>query len=331
MIGPARSGSVRWILAALAVVGALVLLAIISGSGERPEGPEDFLPERAQLPVEPTTEFPIKPVREARDALNPGELVLGVTVGEASRAYPINLLNEEHLRYKVLNDTLGGRPIAATWCNACFNAIVYDREVDGETLTLGVSGQLWKESMVLYDVRTHSLWSHLLGEAKMGVLKGKRLRRLPSVLTDWESWCRDHPDSTVVLLPYQGKSYRRDGSGDHLGDFVLGIAEGGEARHWGFDTLGATPAVNDEWSGRPVLAVFDRKHFTARLYDREVAGRKLTFQMAGGKLTDRETGSVWEAATGRATAGPLAGRHLLPLPATVSYRDAWRRFYPQSQ
>ena len=111
----------------------------------------------------------------------------------------------------------------------------------------------------------------------------------------------------------------------------MGIAEGGKARHWGFDTLGATPAINDDWAGRPVLAVLDRAHFTARLYDREVVGRTLTFRMAGAKLTDRETDSVWEPVTGRAITGPLAGRHLLPLPATVSYRDAWRRFYPQSE
>lgn len=331
MSRPTRPASVRWILAALVVGVVLILLAILPRGEERLEESQEFLPERVQLPVEPTTQFPIKPVREARDALNPAELVLGVTIGNASRAYPINLLNEEQLRYKVLNDTLGGRPIAATWCNACFNAIVYDREVDGETLTLGVSGQLWKESMVLYDLRTHSLWSHLLGEAKQGVLKGKRLRRLPSVLTDWESWRREHPDGTIVLAPYQGSPYRRDGQHGRPEEFVLGIAEAGKARHWGFDTLSATPAINDEWSGQPVVAVFDRQHFTARLYDREVAGRRLTFLMAEGKMTDRETGSVWEPVTGRATAGPLAGRHLVPLPATVSYGDAWRRFFPQSE
>jgi hypothetical protein len=53
--------------------------------------------------------------------------------------------------------------------------------------------------------------------------------------------------------------------------------------------------------------------------------------MDGGTLTDRETGSTWEPVTGRAVAGPLAGRHLVALPATVSFRDAWLRFFPRSE
>ena len=40
-------------------------------------------------------------------------LVLGVTVGEESRAYPINMLTGPSR--EILNDALGGRAIAATW------------------------------------------------------------------------------------------------------------------------------------------------------------------------------------------------------------------------
>jgi hypothetical protein len=59
------------------------------------------------------TKFPVKSVQAARAALNPNELVLGVTVGNASRAYPINMLTGPSR--EILNDTLGGRAIAATW------------------------------------------------------------------------------------------------------------------------------------------------------------------------------------------------------------------------
>ena len=41
------------------------------------------------------------------------ELVLGVTVGKESRAYPINMLTGPSR--EILNDTLGGQAIAATW------------------------------------------------------------------------------------------------------------------------------------------------------------------------------------------------------------------------
>lgn len=41
------------------------------------------------------------------------ELVLGVVVGDAARAYPINTLTGP--RREIINDDLGGRAIAATW------------------------------------------------------------------------------------------------------------------------------------------------------------------------------------------------------------------------
>jgi hypothetical protein len=41
------------------------------------------------------------------------ELVLGVTEGDESRAYPINMLCGP--RREIINDELGGRSIAATW------------------------------------------------------------------------------------------------------------------------------------------------------------------------------------------------------------------------
>jgi hypothetical protein len=290
------------------------------------EREEPFRPVRFQLPVDPTTEVVVKKVGEAKNALNPAELVLGVTVGQESRAYPINLLNEEHLRYKILNDTLGGRPIAATWCNACFNGIVFDRVVDGATLTLAVSGQLWKENMVMYDVQTQSLWSQLLGEAKVGTMQWKKLRQIPSIVTDWESWRRLYPESTVVVLPYHSREYRRDFY-EKPERFVLGVASGRKAKAWRLDQLREAETVNDEWDGRPVLAVFSAPSFTARLFDREVSGRILTFRMVRGTLIDKETRTTWQPITGQAVAGKLLGRHLKALPAIVSYRDAWERFH----
>ena len=59
------------------------------------------------------TEFSVLSVREAASELNPDELVLGVEVKGEARAYPINMLSGPN--HEILNDTLGGRPIAATW------------------------------------------------------------------------------------------------------------------------------------------------------------------------------------------------------------------------
>ncbi len=73
----------------------------------------DFRAIQVVPPLPALTKFPRKPVREADSELNPSELVLGVEVGGEARAYPINMLTGPDR--EILNDTLGGRPIAATW------------------------------------------------------------------------------------------------------------------------------------------------------------------------------------------------------------------------
>lgn len=76
-------------------------------------GADEFRPQKLIDPLPPITEFPVKTVKDACDALNPSELVIGVTVGKESRAYPVNMLTGP--RREILNDTVGGKAIAATW------------------------------------------------------------------------------------------------------------------------------------------------------------------------------------------------------------------------
>lgn len=78
-----------------------------------PTKDSDFRPKKVVKAFEPITRFPVKPVGQMFHALNPSELVLGVTIGKESRAYPINMLTGPSR--EILNDTLGGRSIAATW------------------------------------------------------------------------------------------------------------------------------------------------------------------------------------------------------------------------
>jgi hypothetical protein len=70
---------------------------------------------------------------------------------------------------------------------------VYDRTVNEKLLTLCVSGQLWNRSLVMLDIETRSLWSHILGEAMAGELKGQLLKPIPSDMVTWAAWKRDHP------------------------------------------------------------------------------------------------------------------------------------------
>ncbi len=48
---------------------------------------------------------------EAVSQMQPSERVLGVSINGEHRAYPLNLLS----RHEVVNDTVGGKPVAVTW------------------------------------------------------------------------------------------------------------------------------------------------------------------------------------------------------------------------
>jgi hypothetical protein len=207
---------------------------------------------------------------------------------------------------------------------------VYARQVDDKTLTLFVSGYLLHDSLVMQDQETNSYWSQILGEAKAGPLKGKKLQPIPAVVTDWQSWSKQHPEATVVVLDRHSTSYRRQ-SFDPPRQFVLGVVINEKVAAWRLDLLAKTPVRNEQVGENPLLITFDQKSDTARVYERGLDGRTLTFRLMDHQLTDQETGSTWDPVVGRAVAGTLKGKHLLPLPATVCYADAWKDFHPGSE
>ena len=48
---------------------------------------------------------------EAASQMEPSERVIGVSINGEHRAYPLNLLS----RHEIVNDIVGGKPIAVTW------------------------------------------------------------------------------------------------------------------------------------------------------------------------------------------------------------------------
>ena len=99
----------------------------------------------------------------------------------------------------------------------------------------------------MIDTNTKSLWSHLYGRAMRGPLQGAELKRLPSTMTDWGTWRRLNPKTTVVLLSRTTRVYDR-GFYRNLADFVIGVTNRQSAKAWPFDVLIHEPVVNDHFS-----------------------------------------------------------------------------------
>lgn len=141
-------------------------------------------------------------VSSAKDAdwLQDDDIVFGVEINGESRAYPRRIMEVREM----VNDTLGGRSIGMPYCTLCGAAQVYftDELPAGiERPVLRTSGLLIRSNKVMYDITSMSVLDTFTGQAVTGPLadRGIKLKQASVVTTDWASWKRDHPETTVLV------------------------------------------------------------------------------------------------------------------------------------
>ncbi|MDA7426646.1 DUF3179 domain-containing protein [Thalassococcus lentus] len=130
--------------------------------------------------------------------------------GHTPRAYPIRYLTW----HEIVNDTVGGVPVAVTFCPLCNSALTFDRRVAGKVLTFGVSGKLRNSDMIMYDRETQSWWQQAMGEAIVGDLLGQELKQVASWMESWDEFKARNPEGLVMAepawpRPYGQNPYRR--------------------------------------------------------------------------------------------------------------------------
>lgn len=150
------------------------------------------------------------PLDEYRGAAG-DEPVIGVTIGGAARAYPLRIL----VWHEIVNDELGGVPIAVTYCPLCNTSVVFDRRLDDLVLDFGTTGQLRHSDLIMYDGPTESWWQQYSGEAIVGELDGRRLKILPSRLESLDEFRARAPQGTV-LVP-NDPNFRNYGANPYVG------------------------------------------------------------------------------------------------------------------
>ncbi|MCY4242251.1 MAG: DUF3179 domain-containing protein [Rhodobacter sp.] len=126
--------------------------------------------------------------------------------GETPRAYPVRYL----IWHEIVNDEVGGVPVAVTFCPLCNSGITFDRRVSGETLTFGVSGKLRHSDMVMYDRQTQSWWQQAVGMGIVGAHAGSYLDQLPSWMESWAEFRSRNPHGLVMAEPGWPRQYGRN-------------------------------------------------------------------------------------------------------------------------
>ena len=138
--------------------------------------------------------------------IDPREPVITVEIGGDARAYPVRYL----MWHEIVNDTVGGVPVAVTFCPLCNSGMVFDRRVAGKTLSFGVSGKLRNSDMIMYDRETESWWQQAIGEGVVGELTGVKLTQLPTWMESWAEFKARAPEGLVMAAPPFQRDYGRN-------------------------------------------------------------------------------------------------------------------------
>lgn len=128
------------------------------------------------------------------DAIPGNEPVIALEIAGDARAYPIRIL----MWHEIVNDTVGGTPVAVTYCPLCNTSIVFDRRLDGEATTFGTTGKLRFSDLVMYDRAGFNWWQQFTGEAIAGKRAGEQLAIVPSRLMSYETFAAAYPDGQVL-------------------------------------------------------------------------------------------------------------------------------------
>lgn len=264
-------------------------------------------------------------VREAGRWLKGTDPLMIVENGGVTKAYPLGIL----IWHEIVNDEVGGLPVAVTFCPLCNTALVFDRRLDGRLLDFGTTGRLRHSDLVMYDRQTESWWQQVTGDAIVGELVGSELQRVASNTLAWDTARELYPEMLVLSRetgydrsygrnPYAG--YDSPGNSPLLGFFNrdtdprlpamerIAAVEGGSGWAVRFEDLREVRVVNEEIEGTALVvfwspgasSALDHTEIAAgrdvgqtAVYDRRVEGRPLTFYAVEGGFRDQQTGSGW--------------------------------------
>ena len=286
-------------------------------------------------------------VQEADEILEDSELVVGLNINGDLRAYPLQIL----VWHEIVNDNVGGVPVAITYCPLCFTSQVFNRTLeDGNVVEFGTSGKLYNSNLVMYDRTSESLWSQALAQGIVGEYAGVNLQRIAFDVANWKEWKELYPESRVLSRetgssrPYGADPYggyytnsevlfpvlNRD---DRLGlkEIIIGLENNGQHKAYKLQDIEEKRIINDEINNKSI-SLFSLFPFMVRAFDPTVNGQALQFKHnpQNKNFLDMQTGSEWNF-EGVAINGQMKGKQLTRLPFDEGFWFEWVAFHPRSE
>ncbi len=246
-------------------------------------------------------------IGQAEAELSDSDPILGVEIAGVNRAYPVAIMNW----HEIVNDEINGNSFVVTYCPLCGSGVVFSAGSGTEKKNFGVSGLLYNSDVLLYDRKTESLWSQLLGRAISGDLKGESLQLLPVTHTSWKVWKREHPNTEVLS---RRTGYFRDYDRDPYGGYV-----NSEGIYFPVENINPLYHPKERVLGVEIDGRF--KGYPYSELSKEDSPVVDKFNGVGLKIHfDEESSSAWVT--------NLTGKKL---PAVSSFWFAWMAFHPDSE
>ena len=207
--------------------------------------------------------------------------------GKTARFYPFQIL----VWHEIVNDTIDGKRVLVTYCPLCLSGIVFDPAVNGERVEFGTSGKLWNSNLVMYDRKTDSYWSQVLGESIVGEMTGTKLEILSSDMVNYGDFKKAHPNGEVLSRKTGSfRTYGRDPYGDyyttagtvfpvehkdnrlHDKAFVLGVVIDGKAKAYLPEAIEKVGEIEDVFAGKTLIVRHEEDINAVRVYEKKKDG-----------------------------------------------------------
>jgi len=286
-------------------------------------------------------------VTEAQDIVPEEARVVGIKIGDKIKAYPHYILDW----HESVNDEIGNASVAITYCPLTGSGIGWDRFVNGNKSTFGVSGLLYNNNVILFDRLTNSNWSQILLQCVNGSLIGQKPEVIKVVETNWIIWKSMFPETKVLstdtgfsrtydVYPYG--DYRtnndnlifplsRDDRRLPRKERVHTIIANDSAKVYRFNSFSGGKVIRDVRTEKELLLVGGNETIVSFELDSEMSSLEFeyVFNESEAYFKDNE-GSEWNV-FGEAISGPRTGQTLKPTVSFIAYWFSIGAIYPNAE
>lgn len=290
----------------------------------------------------PALENPDFVSAENASVLQDNDLILGYKNGDDVRAYPRIILDW----HEIINDKIGDVALAVTYCPLTGTGIGWDRNIDGNETTFGVSGLLYNTNLIPYDRSTNSNWSQILNESVNGDLEGKKADLIMLVETDWKTWKSLYPGTKVVSVDTGfSRTYGTSPYGDYntnndrfifpvakdnrlpLKESVHAIVDGTDSKAYRFSDFETGRILMDMFKGKNYLVVGNKNFIVSfELDGQDITEYEYIYDGTSDVIIQDGEGNRYTI-FGEAVSGAKIGDRLKPAAAFMGFWFSIPAFY----